>query len=197
MGYRGPRVNGVFSLPAASRALISHPQRRSSAVRSLDAYLDSAPGGTLAIRYVLEADLDALRIPPSRNPRHADLLWQHTCFELFIQASGGPAYIEFNFSPSGEWATYAFARYREATPLPNDAPAPSVTVRRTPAALELEALVCLQPLDPTLGDAELSCAISAVIEDRDGALSYWALAHPASQPDFHHAQSFVLTLPHG
>ena len=28
-----------------------------------------------------------------------------------------------------------------------------------------------------------------------GAISYWALAHPAEKPDFHHPDSFVLTLP--
>ena len=28
--------------------------------------------------------------------------------------------------------------------------------------------------------------LSAVIETTDGALSYWALAHPAEKPDFHH-----------
>jgi hypothetical protein len=37
--------------------------------------------------------------------------------------------------------------------------------------------------------------LSAVIEDVDGGLSYWALAHPSDKPDFHHPDSFALTLP--
>jgi hypothetical protein len=38
-------------------------------------------------------------------------------------------------------------------------------------------------------------ALSAVIEDVDGGLSYWALVHPSSKPDFHNARSFTLVLP--
>lgn len=38
-------------------------------------------------------------------------------------------------------------------------------------------------------------AISAVIEEADGAKSYWALVHPSDKPDFHHPDSFVLELP--
>lgn len=37
--------------------------------------------------------------------------------------------------------------------------------------------------------------LSAVIEEADGTLSYWALAHPAGKPDFHHPDCFVLELP--
>ena len=33
------------------------------------------------------------------------------------------------------------------------------------------------------------------IEDIDGGISYWALAHPAGKPDFHHPDSFALILP--
>ena len=38
-------------------------------------------------------------------------------------------------------------------------------------------------------------SLSAVIETTDGAMSYWALAHPSAKPDFHHPDSFVLDLP--
>jgi hypothetical protein len=33
-----------------------------------------------------------------------------------------------------------------------------------------------------------------VIEDADGSLSYWALAHPPGRPDFHHTEAFALDL---
>ena len=36
---------------------------------------------------------------------------------------------------------------------------------------------------------------SAVIEERDGTMSYWALAHPPGKPDFHHRDCFALELP--
>ena len=37
--------------------------------------------------------------------------------------------------------------------------------------------------------------MSAVIETDDGRLSYWALAHPAPQPDFHHRAGWTARLP--
>jgi hypothetical protein len=33
--------------------------------------------------------------------------------------------------------------------------------------------------------------LSAVIEDTNGEISYWALAHPPGKPDFHHANGFA------
>jgi hypothetical protein len=40
----------------------------------------------------------------------------------------------------------------------------------------------------------LRLGLAAVIEDRARVLSYWALKHPSGKPDFHHADSFVVTL---
>jgi hypothetical protein len=38
----------------------------------------------------------------------------------------------------------------------------------------------------------LQLALSTVIEDARGTLSYWALTHPPGKPDFHHRDAFVL-----
>jgi len=54
------------------------------------------------------------------------------------------------------------------------------------------ALVAVVPLEP--GAAALRLGASAVLETRDGVLSYWALAHPAARPDFHAAGGFTLRL---
>lgn len=188
---------GSISAPASQRtlALTPHPQFRNRAVRSIEAHIARGSDGMLAIRYVLDADLDALRIPPQRSARHADRLWQHTCFEVFMREAGASPYVELNFSPSGEWAMYAFDRYRVPASAKTDRPAPRMTVSKTSAALELEAAIQLDTMIAP-SNADLAIAISAVIEDREGALSYWALAHPAGQPDFHHANSFALTLSH-
>ncbi len=54
-------------------------------------------------------------------------------------------------------------------------------------------------LDSMFGSTQrgrpLKLGLSVVIEDVDGNLTYWALAHPSDKPDFHHPDSFVLTLP--
>jgi hypothetical protein len=50
---------------------------------------------------------------------------------------------------------------------------------------------------PRAGLPEGDCAANfcAVIEEEGGALSYWALAHPADKPDFHDPACFTATLP--
>src|SRR6185295_4320038 len=95
-----------------SRPLQCHPGSRSTAVRSLRARVRRMPSGALAVNFKLDADFDRLRIPPRRSRRFKDGLWRHTCFEVFV-ATRSRAYREYNFSPSGEWATYAFRSYRK------------------------------------------------------------------------------------
>lgn len=150
----------------------------------------------LAVTYILEGDLERLRLPAPWTPRRADRLWQHTCCEIFIVRTDCATYHEFNFAPSGEWAAYAFTHYREGAPLVDEALDPQVTVRPiTAEKLELDALIHLDRLSPMHARARLSLALSAVVEDGDGVLSYWALHHPLStQPDFHHPDAFVLAL---
>lgn len=42
--------------------------------------------------------------------------------------------------------------------------------------------------------ADLQIGLSAVIATKEGAISYWALAHPPGKPDFHHKDCFALKL---
>ena len=137
----------------------------------------------LALRYRIEGDLDRLRIPPPRVPAPGERLWQHLCCEVFVARAAASAYREFNFSPSGEWAAYAFERYREGGPL--GVPDPGIAVHTDAAGLELSATIAVE-------QALLRVALCAVIEERDGTLSYWALRHPSSRPDFHHPDGFAL-----
>jgi hypothetical protein len=41
----------------------------------------------------------------------------------------------------------------------------------------------------------LLIGLAAVIEEESGTKSYWALAHPAGAPDFHHEDCFAAELP--
>ena len=56
-------------------------------------------------------------MPARGEPRRADGLWKHTCFEAFISDANSGGYAEFNCAPSGDWAAYHFASYR-SEPLP-------------------------------------------------------------------------------
>jgi hypothetical protein len=174
--------------------LIPHPESCSGAVRSVGVRVCREAGDTLAITYSIEGDLARVRVPPLRQPRIAHGLWQHTCCECFIALEGEPGYHEFNLAPSGEWAAYAFAKYREGAPIENEALNPKIAVRRVAERIELNASIPLERLSDMHARQRLALALSAVVEDEDGVLSYWALKHPAGKPDFHHRDSFVLEL---
>lgn len=153
---------------------------------------------SLRLGYVLEADPRRVEIPAAlAEPGRMDKLWAHTCFEAFVRAGEAPGYLELNFSPSGQWAAYRFDAYRQGmTPLLQTAP--RLALRRLADRLELQAEVRLAgglPPEPGAGaPRKLRLALSAVVEDRDGGLSYWALRHPPGRPDFHHPESFSLAL---
>jgi hypothetical protein len=181
---------GVSGTPA----LLCHRDGSPGAVRGIRASPARVAGGALAIRFRLEADRARLRIPQPVAPGRADGLWRHTCFEAFVSRAGAAAYREFNFSPSGEWAAYAFHRYREGgSNLEGDFD-PQISVRQDAGWLELSAVIPSALLPPGPADAPLRIGLSAVIEDRDGSLSYWALRHPHGKPDFHHPDAFALEL---
>ena len=168
-----------------SAALERHSAVECAALRGIEASVSRIGGHGLKVAYLLEGAIERLRIPPRRAPRSADRLWQHTCCEVFVARAGAPGYQEFNFSPSGEWAAYAFGRYREGGPL--TIPDPRIAVERRAEQLELTATIAADP-------GKLRIGLSVVVEDEAGALSYWALRHAPGKPDFHHPDSFALAL---
>ena len=170
--------------------LVSHPHTTARAIRSVEAAVSEAAQGGLSLAFALQGDLSGLRIPESQPPRRAGDLWRHTCFEAFVMAGEGPAYREFNLSPSGAWAVHAFRRYREGGELEVELD-PATVVRRSEGRLELDAEIGPELLPP---GRLLRLGLSAVLEAVDGALSYWALWHPPGKPDFHHTDAFALRL---
>jgi hypothetical protein len=147
------------------------------------------------LRYRLAGEPALLRIPPLRESRRADKLWQHTCFELFCSHSVTTAYYELNFSPSTEWAMYRFDAYRAGMTAVETPIIPRIGVHLHAGGLDLDARADLGALAALRDSPVLRLGLSAVIEEADGRLSYWALAHPAPKPDFHHTAAFTLSLP--
>ena len=149
--------------------------------------------GRLALRYVIHAPADELRLPPISDSGRVDGLWRHTCLEAFVRTPTGDAYYEINLSPSTRWAAYRFDGYREG--MANlDMPPPLIESRAYPERYELEALIDLGSVSE-LARSDWRLGLSAVIEDADGDKAWWALAHPPGQPDFHHAVAFAFDLP--
>lgn len=145
----------------------------------------------LRVSYVVSGDLADVLIPspaaiPCRRPR----LWESTCFELFLAPADAPGYWELNISPSGDWNLYRFAGYRagmEEEPTGQELP---VTVERGAETLALSLNFPGLALMPEC----VRFGISAVLKHGGGDLSYWALRHVGSQPDFHDPDSFLIKL---
>ena len=183
-----PNIAGYTAL------LMCHPETRSQAVQGIETCLRPKQDGALALTYLLKGDLSRLLIPPPGVPRRADRLWQHTCFEAFVRLKGSTAYYEFNFAASGEWAAYTFRSYRDGVPLEDEELSPRIAVHSAVNSLDLQAVIRLDRLLSTNLRAPLGLALSAVIEEKSGLLSYWALRHPPGKPDFHHPDAFALEL---
>ena len=179
---------------SASAVLSSNAGSPDPVIHGLVAKVDASESAALAFSYTLIGDIHRLLIPVAAAPMHVVGLWRHTCFEAFLGVKGSAGYYEFNFSPSCEWAVYSFRSYRDGAPVDDERLSPEIVVRREVGMIEVDAVVHLDRLAAILPGARLRLGLSAVIEDNDGKLSYWALKHPADKPDFHHPDSFTLEL---
>ncbi|MFO1256441.1 MAG: GIY-YIG nuclease family protein [Sphingomonadaceae bacterium] len=168
-------------------SLLPHPQTPAASVRNLTARVRAADG--LAWLTFEATPAASLKLPGRSSPRRTDGLWQSTCFELFVGCQQAD-YREFNFSPSGEWAAYRFAKYRGGmADLPMQIE-PHINMQTLGDCFQLSV-----SLDARILQGARAMGLSAVIEELDGTRSYWALAHPPGQPDFHHPACFAATLP--
>ena len=212
-------LHGLFQLQP-------HPDNPSHLVKHVGVTLTFIDAGQWSISFAVNPP-EGIQMPKPAQPTRQDGLWLHTCFELFVLDPENGSYLEFNFSPSGCWAAYAFDNYRFGR---RDLEIPAICVttsspeqfnlakKRHLVALGIDEETIKAMLELDIGDAGLSApvnftlsavcdapglsfssncrfAISAVIEEIGGTKSYWALAHPPGEPDFHHPTSYAATLP--
>lgn len=157
--------------------LVRHPDTPPGAIQSIEAELERFTDGAVAI-FRVRGDISKLVIPPPAAPERADELWRTTCFELFVSGEGG-SYREYNLSPSGQWAAYAFDNYRSG-------------MRDASARVELENHLIHNELQlrAKIRDEFANPAyvgLTAVIEEADGVIRYWSSAFAPGKPDFHAA----------
>jgi hypothetical protein len=173
------------------RQLLRHPDSRSFAAARVEVAVARPRADRLVLSYVVTGKMSDIRMPPVMPSARADELWRHTCFEAFVRAASGPAYYEFNFSPSTQWAAYRFGDYRNGMGAAETS-APAIEARSGLDSYTLQTSLELDRLPDLSREASWRLGLSALIEDRSGGMSYWALAHPPGKPDFHHADSFAL-----
>ena len=175
-------------------SLKPHPETRSVVIDSVDVGVHRGKPERITLTCGLVGDVSRINIPSVGPAGRADELWKHTCYELFIQAEG-ESYYEFNFSPSMQWAAYHFLGYRRGMEKAEPASVSGLGVRVETGGFGGHAEVDLTGLSGLDLDGPLRIGLSAVIEETDGAKSYWALAHPPGKPDFHHPVAFAGDLP--
>ena len=124
-----------------------------------------------------------------QEPRRAEELWQTTCFEAFLKIDGEDAYREWNFAPSSAWAAYDFESYREGRVDAPVAQPPYIRLQDNLTWWQLGATFAVE------ARRDWQLGLSAILEERDGTKSYWALAHPEGEPDFHDPGCFAARLP--
>jgi hypothetical protein len=174
--------------------LVPHPDIGPKGVGSVEVEVVMGNEAVL-LRYAVEPAGTLLL--PTHGRERRDNLWQGTCFELFVNPDSR-GYVEFNFAPLMAWNAYSFVDWRMGRRPYQPDVEPRIQDSRTdsrkenlPDRYELDAIIGADLL--TLGPAGVSLA--AIIQEEDGTMSYWALAHPPGEPNFHHADCFVARLP--
>src|SRR6516165_6098083 len=158
-----------------------HPNSSCFAVTQIEVEVARPHARSLVFAYLMAGRISDLAMPPTAAATRADELWRHTCFEAFVAVPPSAAYYEFNFAPSTQWAAYRFSGYRSGMRVATEIDAPEILVESSSKRYVLQA-------------STLRLGLSAVIEETSGHRSYWALAHPPGNADFHHSDCFALEI---
>jgi hypothetical protein len=137
---------------------------------------------------------DKINIPQvALQPMRRDELWKESCFEFFLAIREQLQYWEFNMSPSGHWNIYHMDEYRRVGFREETAyQRLQFSVRREAGCVSVNAMIDLSPIVDAPEPIQLG--IASIIQARDGHQTYWALAHPGPQADFHLRDSFSIQM---
>ena len=96
-------------------------------------------------------------------------------------------------SPSGDWNVYIMDAYRQVNMREEKAFEQLLfEFNSNNADLSLNISVDVSPIIRL--EQNLQIGIATIIHIKDKVESYWALAHPTHQADFHTRESFTLSL---
>lgn len=151
---------------------------------------------SLFLSYSIKEGLSLIDLGNSTpNKERLLKLWEKTCFEFFLK-NEKDEYVEFNFSPSFEWNCFYFKQKGDALKeweLMNR-PETQILLSLDHYFIVVELRKELFPKGFFDKKTELSAAITSVIKDKKGKMSYWALAHADTRPNFHDFRSFLGSL---
>ena len=174
----------------AKYKLISYDQTSTPSI-SVDCELNTT-AESIFISFKLQGELSSIDLGEG-IPHHARVmkLWEKSCFEFFIKNAHGN-YLEFNFSPEFEWKCFYFIKKGDAL-----AEYSKMDQIKQDVLLSLDVFHLIARLDKKkfpelfLINAELKAGITCVIKEKNNNLSYWALSHHDTRPNFHDFKAFT------
>lgn len=165
-----------------------HPQSQVAAIeRICVGYVLRSAVWKLA--FEVFGDIPALDLPDMHRVKPGEDLWQNSCFELFV-AQSNHSYREFNFAPDGRYAAMDFSGYRQKRGVLRQELVAKAESWRSDKRyrLDVELAEAARPDMPT------HAGLSAIVQDKAGHTSWWALQHAPGEPDFHHPSAFHIPL---
>lgn len=152
--------------------------------------------GVLKVAFELTGNIKKILISnPEQLPSRVIGLWESTCFEMFIKNKKLDEYFEFNCSSANNWNVFHFQKPRSALKeYLSVANLASSTVKKEDA-LTLSFWIDLKKFPGSFWqEGQMNLGLTSVLESVSGELSYWALEHLDTKPNFHHGNSFTFQL---
>ncbi|MNL37985.1 hypothetical protein D3C87_1601640 [compost metagenome] len=153
-------------------------------------YIDGPDTGLL--EYRITGPLDQLIFPdPTLVESRRDELWKSTCLEAFFTTgtAAEDSYLELNCAPNGDWNAYEFTSYRQG--MVTSANSKIRLIHREGSAEEVLFRIRLE--SPLLKHMKWA-SLTTVLQHQDGSVTYWALKHSRTKPDFHDKDTFIAPL---
>jgi hypothetical protein len=147
---------------------------------------------SLFISFSIKNGVDLIDLGTSTPSRTRVIkLWEKTCFEFFLKNTNDN-YIEFNFSPNFEWNCFYFKKQGDPLLEYSKMTIPKLDILLSSSHYLLIAEIKKELFPEHFFDKklELSMGLTSVIKDKLGRMSYWALDHKDTRPNFHHFDSF-------
>ncbi len=145
-------------------------------------------GDALFVSYKVTGVLALLDLGDAPKHMRVMKLWERTCFELFIKNSRDQ-YLEFNFSPVFEWNAFYFEKKGDQLKEWQGVQSVKIDILHSLEVFQLIAEIKKSDL-PKDFFHQTEAAITSVIKEKSGDLSYWAITHEDVRPNFHHFDSF-------
>ena len=199
------------------RQLQMHESSRSS-LSGVEVEVARSGARSLRLRWVARGTVRNIRLPKLHAIARADT--KEVCrFSLFARAVGQDEHLRLDVFPSGKWELALFASrtgqrseftsgrvsqfdiLERLKPLSDDKRAKlkqsgfDTLERFEPSFLSISATLELKPNYELPPETDWELGAAALIEEKNGNRSCWALAHPPGAPDLSHPDSFAIRLP--